>query len=309
MDKLLSVVIPSYNEEEMVSVAAETILRILDGAAIPCELLFVDDGSSDQTWKRIEAVCAKEPRVRGLRFSRNFGKESALLAGLKYAAGDCCVTIDCDLQHPPEKIVDMYRLWEQGYEIVEGVKVNRGYESAFHRFASDMFYRIMTRAVGREMKNRSDFKLLGRRAVDALLSMPEREMFYRAQSAWMGFRATTLDFEVSPRVAGESKWNTRKLAAYAIRNITNFTAYPLRVILGAGVLMLLVALGLCIYALAAEATLFVQLTAVILLVGGIIMTSLGIMGYYLSRMFNELRARPRYIVSEYAGGDDEEAAR
>ena len=309
MDKLLSVVIPAYNEEETVPIAAETILRVLDEASIPCELVFVDDGSSDGTWKRVGAVCAREKRVRGLRFSRNFGKESALLAGIKYAAGDCCVTIDCDLQHPPEKIADMYRLWEKGYEIVEGVKVNRGYESAFHRFASDMFYRIMTRAVGREMKNRSDFKLLGRRAMDALLSMPEREMFYRAQSAWMGFRATTLDFEVSPRTAGESKWNTRKLAAYAIRNITSFTAYPLRVILGAGILMLLIGLGFCIFALAAETALLTQLTAIVLLVGGIIMTSLGIMGYYLSRMFNELRARPRYIVSEYVGDDDEEAAR
>ena len=307
MDKLLSVVIPAYNEEETVPIAAETILRVLDEASIPCELVFVDDGSSDGTWKRVGAVCAREKRVRGLRFSRNFGKESALLAGIKYAAGDCCVTIDCDLQHPPEKIADMYRLWEKGYEIVEGVKVNRGYESAFHRFASDMFYRIMTRAVGREMKNRSDFKLLGRRAMDALLSMPEREMFYRAQSAWMGFRATTLDFEVSPRTAGE--WNTRKLAAYAIRNITSFTAYPLRVILGAGILMLLIGLGFCIFALAAETALLTQLTAIVLLVGGIIMTSLGIMGYYLSRMFNELRARPRYIVSEYVGDDDEEAAR
>ena len=130
MNKLLSVVIPACNEEAMIPTAAETILRILDEAAIPCELVFVDDGSRDGTWGEIVAANARDKRVRGVRFSRNFGKEPALLAGLRYAEGGCCVTIDCDLQHPPEKIVEMYRLWEQGYEVVEGVKSDRGGESA-----------------------------------------------------------------------------------------------------------------------------------------------------------------------------------
>ena len=314
VDKLLSVVIPAYNEEAMVSVAADTILRILDGAGIPCELVFVDDGSRDGTWNSIAAAGAKDKRVRGVRFSRNFGKEAALLAGLRYADGACCVTIDCDLQHPPEKIVEMYRLWEQGFEVVEGVKSDRGHESALHRFAANTFYRIMTDAVGFEMKDRSDFKLLGRRAVDALLSMPERDTFYRALSAWVGFESATVPFEVAPRTAGESKWGTRKLIRYAVRNITSFTSSPMRIVTALGVVMLLFALVLGVQTIvnklrgfAAEG--FTTVIIVVLLTGSLVMVSLGVMGHYLTRMFDELKARPRYIVAETVGNTDEKTAR
>ena len=314
MNKLLSVVIPACNEEAMIPAAVETILRILDEAAIPCELVFVDDGSKDGTWGEIVATNARDNRVRGVRFSRNFGKEPALLAGLRYAEGGCCVTIDCDLQHPPEKIVEMYRLWEQGYEVVEGVKSDRGGESALHRFAVNSFYRIMSGAVGFEMKDRSDFKLLGRRAVDALLSMPEHDTFYRALSAWVGFRSTTVSFEVAPRQAGETKWSTRKLVRYAVRNITSFTAAPMQIVTTLGVLMLLFALVLGVQTLvrklngfAAEG--FTTVIIVVLLTGSFIMVSLGVMGHYLTRMFDELKARPRYIVAETAGDRHEEADR
>ena len=310
MDKLLSVVIPAYNEAAAVAAAAEEILRVLDGANIPCELVFVDDGSEDATWENITAARAKDARVRGVRFSRNFGKEAALLAGLRYASGDCCVTIDCDLQHPPEKIVEMYRLYGEGYEVVEGVKSDRGSEGALRRFAAGTFYRIMTRAVGFEMKDRSDFKLLGRRAVDALLSMPERDTFYRALSAWVGFRSTTVPFEVAPRRAGESKWSTGKLVRYAVRNITSFTSSPMRIVTALGVLMLFFALVLGAQTLVnklagrAEAG-FTTVIIVVLLTGSLVMISLGVMGHYLTRMFDELKARPRYIVAETAGESDE----
>ena len=314
MDKLLSVVIPAYNEEATVPDAAGTILRVLDAAAIPCELVFVDDGSTDGTWAAVCAAREADGRVRGVRFSRNFGKEAALLAGLRYAAGGCCVTIDCDLQHPPEKIVEMYRLWEQGFEVVEGVKSSRGRESLLRRFCANEFYRIMTRAVGFEMKDRSDFKLLGRRAVDALLSLPERDTFYRALSAWVGFRSTTVEFEVAPRRAGQSKWGTGKLISYAVRNITGFTSSPMRIVTALGVLMLVFALVLGVQTLvnkargsAAEG--FTTVIIVVLLTGSAVMVSLGVMGHYLTRMFDELKARPRYIVAETAGDGDEEADR
>lgn len=312
MGQLLSVVIPAYNEEAMVRAAAGTILRVLDAAAIPCELVFVDDGSADGTWAAICAAHAADKRVRGVRFSRNFGKEAALLAGLRYAAGACCVTIDCDLQHPPEKIVEMYRLWEQGFEVVEGVKSSRGSESPLRRFCANEFYRIMTRAVGFEMKDRSDFKLLGRRAVDALLSLPERETFYRALSAWVGFRSTTVEFEVAPRQAGQSKWGTGKLVAYAVRNITSFTSSPMRIVTALGLLMLAFALVLGVQTLvnkargsAGEGSTTVII--VVLLTGSAVMVSLGVMGHYLTRMFDELKARPRYIVAETAEDGDEKA--
>ena len=314
MDKLLSVVIPAYNEEALIGAAAETILRVLGDAHIPCELVFVDDGSKDGTWANISAAGARDKRVRGVRFSRNFGKEAALLAGLKYASGDCCVTIDCDLQHPPEKIVEMYRLWEQGWQVVEGVKSDRGDEGALHRFAANTFYRIMTNAVGFEMKDRSDFKLLDRKAVDALLSMPEKDTFYRALSAWVGFRSATVPFEVAPRTVGESKWSTRKLVKYAIRNITSFTSSPMHIVTTLGVIMLLFALVLGVQTIvnkarggAAEG--FTTVIIVVLLTGSLIMVSLGIMGLYLTKMFDELKARPRYIVAETVGDTDEKADR
>ncbi len=301
--KLLSVIIPAYNEEAMIPIAAETVLEILDSAAIPCELVFVDDGSRDGTWAGISAAAEKDKRVRGLRFSRNFGKEAALMAGLRFALGDCCVTIDCDLQHPPEKIVEMYRLWEQGYEVIEGVKSDRGRESLVYHFAANSFYRIMTAAVGFDMKGRSDFKLLDRHAVDALLSMPEHNTFYRALSAWVGFRSTTVSFEVVPRQAGKTKWSSSKLIHYALRNITAFSSSPMKIVTVLGVIMLAFSLALGVQTMinklrgqAAEG--FTTVIIVVLLTGSLIMISLGIIGYYLARMFDELKARPRYIVAE-----------
>ena len=174
---MLSVILPSYNEEQMIPVASETVSRILDEAGIEHELLFVDDGSRDKTWEEIEKAAAENPRVVGLHFSRNFGKEAAMFAGLAQAGGDCCVVIDCDLQHPPEKIVEMYRLWQEGYEVVEGVKVDRGAESGMHRFAAKSFYKLISRAAGLDMADASDFKLLDRKVVDALNQMPERNVF------------------------------------------------------------------------------------------------------------------------------------
>ena len=312
MDKTLSVVIPVFNEETAAPVAAETILRILDAAGIPCELVFVDDGSTDGTWAVLTGLRARERRVRAVRFSRNFGKEAALLAGLSAARGACCVTIDADLQHPPEKIVEMYRLWENGWEVVEGVKSNRGTESAAYRFAANTFYRIMTHEIGYEMRNRSDFKLLDRRAVQALLSLPEQHTFYRALSAWIGFRSTTLTFDVAPRRVGQSKWSVGKLIRYAVSNITSFTSSPMKVVTALGGLMLLIALVLGVQSLvnkfsgrAAEG--FTTVIIVVLITGSIIMVSLGVIGHYIARMFDELKSRPRYIIAQTLDETDEAA--
>ena len=186
---MLSVIIPAYNEEEIIPKTVSTIDGILNDANIAHELLFINDGSKDRTWEIIEEAASQNKNVKGVCFSRNFGKESAVFAGLSQATGDCCVVIDCDLQHPPEKIVEMYRLWEQGYEIVEGVKTSRGSESALHKFAAKSFYAIMSDAVGFDMSRASDFKLLDRKAINVLLNMREKNAFFRALSSWIGLRA------------------------------------------------------------------------------------------------------------------------
>ena len=303
---MLSVVLPSYNEEEMVPVAARTIHEILAAEGIDHELLFVDDGSRDATWQRIREAAASVPAVRGVHFSRNFGKEAAIFAGLNEAKGDCVAVIDCDLQHPPEKLVEMYRLWEQGFEVVEGVKSDRGKESVMHRFAARTFYAIISRATGIDMSRASDFKLLDRKAVNVILTMREKRAFFRALSSWVGFRTTEVSYEVRERTAGESKWSTWSLMKYAVSNITAFTAMPLHLVTVFGVITLLTSVVLGIIALVQKiaGTALGGFTTVIILLlflGSLIMISLGIIGYYVGNIYEEIKDRPRYIIADTCG--------
>lgn len=300
--KLLSVILPAYNEEKMIEKARDTLGRVLSEQDIPYEIVFVDDGSKDQTWPEIEKAAKKDNHVAGVHFSRNFGKESAMMAGLASAGGDCCVVMDCDLQHPPETVVEMYRLWEQGYEVVEGVKHSRGKESLAHRASAGMFYKIISKAVGIDMSRASDFKLLDRKAVDALLEMPERNAFFRALSAWIGYKTTSVEFDVREREEGVSKWSTKSLIRYAITNIVSFSSAPMQLVTGAGVFMFLLAVVLGIQTLvhyftgnAVEG--FTTVILLLLLIGSILMISLGIIGYYISKIYEEVKGRPRYLIS------------
>ena len=247
--KLLSVILPAYNEEKMIEKAGTVIGRILEEQKIPYEIVFVDDGSKDRTWSEIDRTAVNNPHIAGVHFSRNFGKESAMLAGLANAKGDCCVVMDCDLQHPPETVVEMYRLWEQGYEVVEGVKHSRGKESLAHKASAGMFYKLISKAVGIDMSRASDFKLLDRKAVDALLEMPERNAFFRALSAWIGYKTTSVEFDVREREEGVSKWSTKSLIRYAITNIVSFSSAPMQFVTGAGVFVFLLAVILGIQTL------------------------------------------------------------
>ena len=301
---MLSVILPACNEEEMLPLVHGALSEVLRD--IPHELVFVDDGSGDGTWKAIQAAAAEDGTVRGLHFSRNFGKEAALLAGLAAAKGDCCLTMDCDLQHPPEKIPEMYALWQQGYEVVEGVKEDRGEESGMHRAAAGTFYGLISRAAKLDLRDASDFKLLDRKVVDALNAMPERNVFYRALSYWVGFRRTTVTYSVAPRPAGKSKWSTLRLTGYALRNITSFTAAPMQLVTWTGAVFFVLAVILSIQTLWRKFTgqaLDGFTTAILVeaLSGGIIMLSLGVIGYYIARIYEELKGRPRYIVSETCG--------
>lgn len=308
---MLSVIIPSYNEEAMIPKTAAVISGILDENQIAHELIFVDDGSRDETWNRIQAAAGENPAVRGVHFSRNFGKEAAISAGLAHARGDCSVVIDCDLQHPPIKIVEMYRLWEQGYEVIEAVKSDRGRESALHTICANAFYSIISKVTGIDMKRASDFKLLDRKAVLVLLNMKERNSFFRALSSWIGFKTTQVEFEVQERTEGESKWSAASLIKYAISNITSFSAAPMQVVTILGVIMFLFSVAMGIWALVDKIAgrALEGITTVIILQlfsSSVIMVSLGIIGYYIAKIYEEIKARPKYIVSETCGdGKDE----
>lgn len=308
MSALLSVIIPSYNEERMIARTASVIDDLLQQAAIDHELLFIDDGSRDDTWYQIQQAAGERESVRGIHFSRNFGKESAIYAGLYYATGDCAVVIDCDLQHPPEKIVDMYRLWEEGYEIVEAVKSDRGEETALHAASASLFYKIISSVTGIDMSRASDFKLLDRKAVNVLLNMKEKNSFFRALSSWIGFRSTQIEFEVQERTEGTSKWSTKALVKYAITNVSSFSAAPMQVVTVLGGIMFAVSLVLGGISLAQKITgqALGGFTTVIILQlfsSSIIMLSLGIIGYYIEQIYEEIKGRPKFIVSETCGKD------
>jgi len=300
---LLSVVLPACNEEAVLPKTIEVLGDILSQAGIDHELIFVDDGSRDRTWQIICDAAETDPQIHGIHFSRNFGKESAIFAGLAESSGDCVAVMDCDLQHPAEVLVQMYRLWEQGFEVVEGVKRSRGKEGMFHRICAGTFYRLMTRATGFDMSRASDFKLLDRKAVTAVLELPERNSFFRAQSSWIGFRTTAIEFDVREREAGTSKWSTFGLIKYAVSNIVGYSTLPMQFVTGAGLIFLVIAIALGIQTLvhyltgnAVEG--FTTVILLLLIIGSILMISLGIIGYYISRIFQEVQGRPKYIISQ-----------
>ncbi len=306
---MLSVILPSYNEEKMIAKATERMAEILQPEKIDYELLFIDDGSRDNTWAQINEAAGKDSHVVGVHFSRNFGKEAAMFAGLEQAKGDCCVVIDCDLQHPPEKIVEMYRLWEQGYEVVEGIKEDRGEESGLHKFAANSFYGLISKATGMDMSSSSDFKLLDRKVVDTLNSLPERNVFFRALSFWVGYKKTSVSYCVQERTEGVSKWSTKSLIKYALTNISSFSSAPLHIVTVLGFIMLAVAFVLGIIALVQKISgvALGGFTTVILLLlfsASVIMISLGIIGYYIARIYDEIKGRPRYIISRICGRED-----
>lgn len=306
---MLSVILPSYNEEKMIAKATARMAEILQPEKIDYELLFIDDGSRDGTWAQINEAAEKDTHVVGVHFSRNFGKEAAMFAGLEQARGDCCVVIDCDLQHPPEKIVEMYRLWEQGYEVVEGIKEDRGEESGLHKFAANSFYGLISKATGMDMSSSSDFKLLDRKVVDTLNSLPERNVFFRALSFWVGYKKTSVSYCVQERTEGVSKWSTKSLIKYALTNISSFSSAPLHIVTVLGFIMLAVAFVLGIIALVQKISgvALGGFTTVILLLlfsASVIMISLGIIGYYIARIYDEIKGRPRYIISRICGRED-----
>ncbi len=300
---LLSIIVPSYNEEANICNTAGRLTQVLTEADIPYEIVFVSDGSRDRTFESVQELAAQDSRICGIEFSRNFGKEAAIFAGLARAKGSCCVVMDCDLQHPPEVIPEMYRLWQQGYDIVEGVKSDRGEESGLHRIFANLFYGIMSRLMKMDMKDTSDFKLLDRKVMDVLLDLKERNTFFRALTFWAGFSSARVSYEVGERAFGTSKWSFMGLIRYAVSNTTSFTTVPLQMVTFAGLAFLVASVILGIQTLynyfthnAVEG--FTTVILLILIVGGLLMLSMGVIGHYIARIYEEVKGRPRYIVAK-----------
>jgi glycosyltransferase involved in cell wall biosynthesis len=276
---------------------------------LPYELVLVDDGSPDDTWRVIAAEAKSCHAVRALRLSRNFGKESALCAGLERARGDAVIVMDADGQHPPSLLPDMVRLWQSsGADIIEAVKRRRGRESLSNKLGALLFYFILNKLSGFHFKGASDFKLMNRKAVDAWLKMRERNVFFRGMTVWMGFTTVQIPFEVAPRSAGRSTWSILKRLKLALIGVTAFSSFPLHLVTFAGAVFLglSVILGMeTLYLkLAGQAVSgFATVILLELIIGSFLMISLGIIGEYLARIYEEVKGRPRYIVAESIESD------
>lgn len=299
---LLSIVLPSYNEEQNIANTVRALSELLAENEIEYELVFISDGSRDSTFSEIQKAADADPRIRGAEFSRNFGKEAAIFAGLEMTTGDAVIVMDCDLQHPPRLIPQMWKLWQEGAEVVEGVKLSRGKESMAHRFSAGLFYKIMSRLIRMDMSASSDFKLLDRKVVDVLTALPERNTFFRALSFWAGFRTEKVQYEVQERQFGESKWSFWSLMKYAVSNATSFSTLPLQMVTVIGVVFLLFSAALGIqtfvkFLLGTAVEGFTTVILLILIVGGFLMLSLGIIGLYIARIYEEVKGRPKYIIS------------
>lgn len=309
----LSLIVPFFNEEKQIPVTVNTIIPIMNSLDYDYEILLIDDGSKDHTWYMIEQAAnyvrpindkGLEGSIRAIAFSRNFGKEAAICAGLHYASGDAVILMDGDLQHPPRYIPKMIAQWEnEGVDIVEGVKSHRGKEAISQKFNAFLFYKFFSKASGYDLQNASDFKLLDKKVVQEWRRLGEHDTFFRALSAWLGFSRASFEFVVPVRSFGESKWSPIKLAKLSLNAITSFSALPLHLITLFGMVSLFISLvlGIQTFVKWASGTAADGFTTVILLqlfMGGLIMISLGLIGIYIARIFTEVKARPRYIVSK-----------
>ena len=311
--KKVSILVPCYNEEQSLPLLYPELKELMDSRRdYDWEILFVNDGSRDNTLSIIKALRAADQRLSYVNLSRNFGKENAMLAGFDYATGDCLVVMDADLQHPPHVVPQMIRKWEDGFEDVYGKRISRGKESWIRKHLSLLFYAILKRSVRYDvLPNVGDFRLLDRKCVEVLKRMRESERYTKGMYAFIGFKKTFVEFETQDRVAGQTSWNFWGLLKLAIEGITSFTTAPLRfsTLLGA-----IVSLTAFVYMLFIIAKTFIwgeivqgypTLVILILFMGGIQLLSLGIIGEYVARIFNESKHRPVYIVEEYEGDKEQ----
>jgi glycosyltransferase involved in cell wall biosynthesis len=306
---LLSIVIPCYNEEAVLEETHRRLSETLSELRVPAlEVLYVDDGSRDATASILRRLHEQDTRVRVLRFSRNFGHQIAVSAGLEHAVGDAVVIIDADLQDPPEVIGEMLARWREGYQVAYGLRIEREGETSFKRATAKLFYKVLNRLSDTTIpQDVGDFRLLDREVVTALRAMPERARFLRGLVGWVGYRQVAVPYRRAPRFAGETKYPFFKMVRLAVDGLTSFSLVPLRLASWAGFAASAVALLGIVYALIVRlltdrwvpgwAALFVA----VLFLGGIQLLALGIIGEYVGRMYAEVKGRPLYLLSERFG--------
>ena len=312
---ILSIVVPCCNEESTLHAFFE-VLSEVEGKMdfVKFEYVFVDDGSKDNTWMQISKLAKYNPGVKGIRLSRNFGKESAILAGLSNISGEAVVVIDCDLQHPPEIIPEMYKRWSKDeVDVVEGIKENRGSESLIYRAFASAFYSIINKLSNVNLRDSSDFQLIDGKVAGIITSLPERQRFFRALSSWAGFKRAKVNFRVQARKSGRSKWSFFKLFKYALNNITSFSSVPLQVVTLFGFIFFVAAVVLGVHTLsvfisgyAIEG--FTTVILLLLIIGAMLMISLGILGLYVAKIYEEIKGRPPYLIESVVKFEEESAA-
>lgn len=302
----LTVVVPAYNESEGLREFHARLVAVLDGMDLQSEVLYVDDGSRDDTWDIMCALRAADPRVSILKLSRNFGKELALTAGLDHVDADAAVVIDADLQDPPELIPTFVQHWREGYDVIYGTRASRAGESGFKKMTSSAFYRVMERLSTTPVpRDTGDFRLLSRRALDALKQVRERQRFMKGLFTWVGFRQRAVVYHRDPRHAGQTKWNYWKLWNFAIDGITSFSNAPLKLATYVGLLAALFAFLFGIWVIAKALWLgdpvrgYPSLMVVVLFLGGVQLMALGVIGEYLGRLYVESKQRPLYLIDAY----------
>jgi polyisoprenyl-phosphate glycosyltransferase len=308
---LLSVVIPCMNEQEVLGETNHRILAVLENASINFEVIYVDDGSTDATPDLLRELQAQDSRVRVIRFARNFGHQIAITAGLEHASGDAVVIIDADLQDPPQVILEFLAKWGDGYDVVYGVRTERNGETAFKRWTAKFFYRFISRlSETRIPLDTGDFRLMDRRVVDALLSMPERDRFVRGMVSWLGFSQVAVPYRRAPRAAGSTKFSLFKMVRFALDGIFSFSILPLRLATwtgfaasGLAILGIIIILLDRFFAVGGMVKGWSSTVVAVLFIGGVQLICLGIIGEYVGRIYGESKRRPLYIVRERMGFD------
>jgi polyisoprenyl-phosphate glycosyltransferase len=314
---LVSVIVPCYNEEQVILETNDALVTTLAAIAdIDFEIIYVDDGSRDETGDVLHAIQAADSRIRVVRFSRNFGHQLAVSAGLEHAAGDAAVIIDADLQDPPEVIAEMIARWRDGYQVVYGMRTDRAGETAFKLWTAKLFYRFINRLSKVKLPlDVGDFRLIDRRVIDVLLSMPERDRFLRGMVSWIGFRQVAVMYSRAERRAGESKYPLFKMLQFAADGVISFSLTPLRVALWVGFISIGLAFAGILYALIIRLYTndwvrgWTSIFTAVLFIGGAQLVTLGIIGEYIGRIYAEVKRRPLYVVEERLGFGDEEAVR